>query len=179
IQLLPLLAGDLTIDSLSAATLELSLQTDDDGRRNWDFGERSQASSTDIEIEKLAVDRFTLGWRNGRDSESRWRGNNLRLTADSGSGFEKLTLAADLVRNDERLQLAARIDDWTKAGQAQATSDGELVLRDANGALTMRGKWPLNAKLEGYQLDLQLETKSLQQAGRFFGWSGKAPTAPL
>ncbi|MEJ2366035.1 MAG: AsmA family protein [Deltaproteobacteria bacterium] len=113
VRLLPLLFGDVELERIVLVDVEVLLETDGGGRRNWEFpaghkSERSIWPVRGLEIENVKIVKLKLTFHDGeRGSTSRFSFDNLSVSRKPSSS----ELAIDLkgAANGQPLALSGRI----------------------------------------------------------------------
>ena len=170
-QLIPLISGKVNITSLSVEDPDVLLETDRNGKGNWEFSTPSSSttasngggSSTPLSVSDISVKGLKLGYRDNKEG----------MVADVAAK----SLAVDIDGPVQNLNVSSvDVTDGVvvfKTKDASGTASTAAFAMKAKGKITDMGITALKAsdakvsyKTEGPPLDVALEKISLDDAGK-------------
>ena len=170
IRLMPLLFGNVEIKHLSLSGVEIALQTDDAGHRNWEFTAPAGAASPfglparlHIAVEDVRVANLTLAYRNEKTGRvNRFNLAGLEISRRSETDFLNLKLKADY--DGQPVALSGRI------GRIQRILSGKRFPLALSGQLSsadvsIEGAIEDIRALRGADLNVRVSGKNIQQLG--------------
>lgn len=171
LELLPLLTGKVRLKSLDLAGLRVELETGADGMSNVPSpgpqrAEKSPAQEL-LNLTSLRVRDAGIRHRKKDEPAGAWRIDE--ATLDASPGLRDVRIAAKLARGKSPLAVEATLADFSRAGEAGATTDGQVKLDWGKTRLAIAGKLPIGPGLHGYAVTADLESTSLVDLFDFLG----------
>jgi uncharacterized protein involved in outer membrane biogenesis len=168
VRLLPLLFGDVELERIVLVDVEVLLETDGGGRRNWEFpaghkSERSIWPVRGLEIENVKIVKLKLTFHDGeRGSTSRFSFDNLSVSRKPSSS----ELAIDLkgAANGQPLALSGRIGSILNL-LAHKPLAVDLLGRVSGAKITVAGVIGDVPKLDRLDLRVQASGTDLAELG--------------
>ncbi|MFA4994974.1 MAG: AsmA family protein [Bdellovibrionales bacterium] len=180
----PLLDRRLSIKELSIENADILLETDAEGKHNWDFsgsgapetekekgtGTASSARGAALSIDKLKIANSQLGFRN---KEGKRSGANVRsMVLDMRATGAEITLTGDVNGVPVDAKIRTDIADLLKIEPFSADIDGTYNLFSVMG----RGKIDIKAQKAVFS-SYELTARKTKIAGAFEAtWGGARPT---
>lgn len=169
-RLLPLLFGDVELRYLTLAGVDVALEIDTAGRRNWEFTAPAGSVTPGIRriaVKDIRVENLNLTYRDEKAARTtRLNLADLELLRQADPDFLSLQLQADY--NGQPVDLSGRI------GRLQDIVSGEkfpleLEGRFSSAAVKIEGSIGEVRALRGIDLNVRLSGKDLEELGRGVG----------
>lgn len=181
--LLPLLVGTARVEHVRLEGARLDLEVGRDGARSWEMrppqGTRAPAPPASVSGEWMRVVALTIA-----DSDVRyrtpqgttwWHVENADVSTRDGK--RDVRVEARIVHNARSMDVAARLDDLTRLGEAGATTHGQVDLEWPRARFHAEGELPIDRAMQAGTFDARLEAESLQDLLTFFGARGRRTAA--
>lgn len=172
VDFLPLLNGQVALSRLAVEGMHLNLEVLADGSKTWDLkhAEHAQVARQDT-FDPAALRAVSL-----HDVDIRYRAKGKTpftlhiddLTATAQDGGHNAVIDASASRDAHSLHTHLELADFSKFGEKEATSEGALRIEWGEAALTMAGRLPLTANLQGTMVKMRFEAKSMAGLFGFF-----------
>jgi uncharacterized protein involved in outer membrane biogenesis len=172
VELLPLLLGDVELERIVLADVEVSLETDARGRSNWEFpaGDNSKKSSwsvRELQIESVKIVKLKLTFHNGgRDSTSRLSLESLDVSRKLSSS--ELTINLQGTANGQPLGLSGKTGSILNL-LAHKPLEVDLRGQISSGRITIAGVIGDVPKLDRLDLRVQASGTDLAELGMAAG----------
>jgi uncharacterized protein involved in outer membrane biogenesis len=186
LELLPLLTGRMRVKTLVVEGLRASLEETHDGAVSWSFqrdGAAPAKKPAATEGETATIDIAELHIRKGsilhlvdRGKSAPWQIEEASIV--SGNAMHDVVIEARVARNGQPLAIKAQLADLSRAGEADAVTDGKLTLAWAQTTLELAGKIPLSRTLAGAALTAEAKSPSLEDVFAFAGFD-RGRSAPF
>ena len=180
VSLVPLLMGDIEVRRLVAVEPDILLETDADGRRNWELDRRGPArasvrgaASPVLSFQNVEVRRARIAYRDGATGHvDRFAIDRLNIQSVAKSGRLSFTLSGD--NEGHRIQAQGTMSSLTDliAGKATATTfSANVGGSDLAGKLVLQvgDRLAINGTIESKQLSLaDLSGSGTRKSARLF-----------
>lgn len=180
--LLPLIEGNVKLKSLAVHGGRIVLEAKD-GHRSWDLSStqanvRSHAAARDnlLELRRLHFENVAVVDRRKPQGPHIWLVREARVLMVPI--LRDMEIEAELARDGRPLRIAAKLDDGERFGDDGATTEGSVELDWGGAKLTLAGKLPLNAELDGQRLKGTLVAPRLGDMLAFFDHD-RQPRVPI
>lgn len=186
LELLPLLMSrTVRVKSLSAEGVVIHLEVSPKGIKSWDLNTHAETKKPTmnrepdhgfLHLNSVRIRNADISYQNSGNEISAWRLDE--INGKARAGLLDVRIDARLARNKHPVHVEAKFDDLSRLGEKGAVSKGFIDMRWDSSQLKMAGKFPLEASLQGHELQANFASKSLEDILGFFGIEGRG-TAPF
>lgn len=196
VALLPLLHRQVVVDSISLDQPDILLETDKDGRGNWQFQPPAPASAQApgqpapsagtapaqpgapmaVSVERIAITQGQITWRDGRTNDTRTvQAASLLLTAPGAA--DPVTLAADLAFAGTNVHVDAQTGALARLQDPAATTPWpvKLDVKAGSASLAIQGSIAQPLTGRGFAGDISAQVPALEQLQPLSPWPGLPP----
>ncbi|HWT71396.1 MAG TPA: AsmA family protein, partial [Oxalicibacterium sp.] len=180
----PLLAGKVVIRRLDFQGLKVNIETDTNGRRNWDL---PQTANDDSETRRLPQTLQQVGltdlrvadgrvvYRDGTQKPVAWQVT--KLAAEGDRGLRNVSFDVRLARDGHPLQFAGTFDQLSRIGAEGAHTKGSVSLHSGEANATLEGTFPLTGHPRQFDVRVAVDAQSLKEMFGFFAIDRGLPAA--
>jgi uncharacterized protein involved in outer membrane biogenesis len=181
LKLLPLLGGQIVVNTVSIEDAKVYPEVSVDGRRSWDFANGPTRSRTaerfnPRRLTMLRVRNAQISYLNGAASAKVWQIDE--FSAHAQRGWRNVTIEVMASHDQHMMHAKGEFSDLSRAGIQGAASEGAVKVQWGDAQLTVAGKFPLDQSLQGLAAKADFDARSLTELLGLFGVRS-GPIAPI